>query len=217
MPVEVKICGLSSLATLEGAIRAGAHYVGLVFYPPSPRNVHIAAAERLAEAARGRAKVVALTVDASLGFIENIALRVRPDYFQAHGNEEAARIEAMRQATGIPVIKAIKVREAEDIEAARSYREAAEMILFDAKAPETLAGALPGGNGAAFDWTLLSSNRDRRRFMLSGGLTPGNVAEAIRATAAPIVDVSSGVETSPGIKDLDLIRHFIDAARAAGD
>jgi phosphoribosylanthranilate isomerase len=215
MAVEVKICGLSTPETLEGAIAAGADYVGLVFYPRSPRNLDLTTAARLAKTARGRAKIVTLVVDAPLTLIEDIAEAVRPDYFQAHGNEDAASVAAIHRATGIPVIKAIKVKDAADIEAARAFGEAAEMILFDAKAPEALADALPGGNGAAFDWTLLGKNRDARRFMLSGGLTPANVARAIAATGAPIVDVSSGVEISRGIKDLSLIRSFIEKARGA--
>lgn len=216
MPVEIKICGLSTQETLERAIEAGANYVGLVFYPASPRNVEIASAVRLAQAARGRAKIVALIVDAREESIKDIASKVRPDYFQAHGREDARSVQAITDMTGIPVIKAIKVEDARDIEMARGFGDVADMILFDAKAPQALASALPGGNGMAFDWTLLGKGGAPKRFMLSGGLNPDNVADAIRATGAPIVDVSSGVETAPGIKDLDLILRFIEAARKAG-
>lgn len=216
MPVEVKICGLSTLATLEGAIEAGADYVGLVFYPQSPRNVDVATAAGLAEAARGRAKIVALIVDASQELIRDIAGKVRPDYFQAHGHETPERVEAITEATGVPVIKAIKVEDAADIEIARRFRGLANMILFDAKAPQAFANALPGGNGMAFDWSLLGKDRSPKRFLLSGGLNPDNVAEAIRMTGAPIVDVSSGVEIRPGIKDLGLIWKFIKTARPTG-
>jgi phosphoribosylanthranilate isomerase len=216
MPIEVKICGLSSRATLEGAIEAGADFIGLVFYAPSPRHVDITSAAKLAEAARGRAKIVALIVDAPEDAIKDIARRVKPDYFQAHGHEDAKSVEAIKKNTGVPVIKAIKVEDAPDVELARKYRDAAHMILFDAKAPQALASALPGGNGMSFDWSLLSPNRKPKRFMLSGGLTPANVAQAIEVTGAPIVDVSSGVESSPGIKDLELIRRFIAAARSSG-
>jgi len=216
MPVEVKICGLSTLESLEGAIQAGADYVGLVFYPLSPRNVDIATAAQLAKAARGRAKIVALIVDASKDLISDIAGKVRPDYFQAHGHEDAERVEAITEATGVPVIKAIKVEDAPDLEIARRFRDVAAMILFDAKAPQSFVNALPGGNGMAFDWSLLGRDRSPKRFMLSGGLNLDNVAEAIRVTGAPIVDVSSGVEIGPGIKDLALIRNFIKAARLAG-
>lgn len=215
MPVEVKICGLSTAKTLEGAIIAGADFVGLVFFPASPRHVDLISARDLAEQARGRAKVVALVVDASDQLIQNIADHVRPDYFQAHGHEDPERVRAISHITGIPVIKAIKVLDAPDVLLARDFREAADMILFDAKSPAEIANALPGGNGLAFDWSLLGSERAPRRFMLSGGLTPETVTEAIRATAAPIVDVSSGVESSPGIKDLGKIAAFINAARAA--
>jgi phosphoribosylanthranilate isomerase len=216
MPTEVKICGLSSRATLEGAIEAGADFVGLVFYPPSPRHVDMTTAAKLAEAARGRAKIVALIVDAPEDTIKDIARRVKPDYFQAHGHEDAESVQAIEKNTGVRVIKAIKVEDAADVQLARIYREAAHMILFDAKAPQALANALPGGNGMSFDWSLLSRNRKPKRFMLSGGLSPANVAEAIEATGAPIVDVSSGVESSPGIKDLELVRRFIAAARESG-
>jgi phosphoribosylanthranilate isomerase len=216
MPVEVKICGIKTRETLEGAITAGADYVGLVFFPASPRHVDIATAAQLAEVARGRAKIVALIVDETSSTIEEIARQVKPDYFQAHGNEDAARVSEIALTTGIPVIKAVKVKDVNDVELARAYRDAAQMILFDARAPEALAGALPGGNGMSFDWSLLDRKRHRRAFMLSGGLNPGNVAQAIEATGAPIVDVSSGVENYPGIKDLSLIKSFIEAARRAG-
>jgi phosphoribosylanthranilate isomerase len=216
MPVEVKICGLSTPGTMGAALDAGARYVGLVFYPPSPRNVDIETARLLAGKARGKAKVVALVVDADDEFLARISTIVRPDYFQAHGREDAGRVAAIARTTGVPVIKAIKVENLTDIEAAKSYRDAAAMMLFDAKAPAALAGALPGGNGIAFDWTLLSRDGTPRRFVLSGGLNPVNVRQAIEVTGAPIVDVSSGVESSPGVKDSGLIRKFIEAARAAG-
>jgi phosphoribosylanthranilate isomerase len=214
MPVEVKICGLSTRETVEGAITAGADFVGLVFFPASPRHVEIISARDLAAQARGRAKVVALIVDASDQLIENIARHVKPDYFQAHGHEDQERVKAITHMTGIRVIKAIKVLDARDVAAAGDFRDAADMILFDAKSPADIADALPGGNGRAFDWSLLGSEGAFKRFMLSGGLTPETVARAIKLTAAPIVDVSSGVESSPGIKDLTRITAFIAAARA---
>jgi len=220
LPVEVKICGLSTPETVEGAIAAGADFVGLVFFPASPRHVDLMSARDLAAQARGRAKIVALIVDASDQLIQNIAQHVRPDYFQAHGHEDPERVKAISHLTGIPVIKAIKVFDAPDVAAAGEFREAAEMILFDAKSPTDIADALPGGNGRAFDWSLLGNAGARKRFMLSGGLTPETVTRAIKLTAAPIVDVSSGVEASPGVKDLGRIAAFIAAARAgdpAGD
>jgi phosphoribosylanthranilate isomerase len=215
MSVQVKICGLSRPDMVEAAIEAGAAYVGLVFYEPSPRNVSLEQAESLAGQARGRARIVALTVNASDALLRDIARRVRPDFLQAHGEETPARVREIAELTAIPVIKAVKVKESGDVERARDYAGVAEMILFDASAPDALADALPGGNGIAFDWSLLESSQ-RRRFMLSGGLTVANIADAIRITGAPAVDVSSGVERAPGIKDADLIRKFIEAARSAG-
>lgn len=214
MSVEVKICGLSRPDMLEAALAAGADYIGLVFYEPSPRNVSLEQAEELAAQARGRATVVALTVNASDALLRDIARRVRPDFIQAHGEESPRRVREIKKLTGIAVIKAVKVKEALDIEQARDYASAAAMVLFDAQAPETLADALPGGNGIAFDWSLLD-RAGGPRFMLSGGLTVANIAEAIRITGASVVDVSSGVERAPGIKDAGLIRKFIEAARSA--
>ncbi len=216
MPVEVKICGLSTADALETAIEAGARYVGLVFYPPSSRAINPEAARVLAGRARGRAGIVALVVDADDELLARITAIVRPDYFQAHGREDAGRIAEIARSTGVPVIKAIKVEGRTDIDTAKPYRDVAAMMMFDAKAPATLAGALPGGNGLAFDWTLLSREGTPRRFMLAGGLNPANVGRAIEVTGAPIVDASSGVESSPGVKDAGLIRKFIEAARAAG-
>lgn len=212
MSVNIKICGLSQPDMLEAALEAGAAYVGLVFYEPSPRNVTIAQAQALAEMARGRAAIVALTVDAPDALLTDIAERVRPDFLQAHGSETPGRVREMTELTGLPVIKAIKIREARDVGDARDYAGVAAMILFDARAPDALADALPGGNGIAFDWTLLKGGSGMP-FMLSGGLDCSNIAEAIRVTGAPAVDVSSGVERAPGVKDAALIRKFIETAR----
>ena len=211
---RVKICGLSEPVTMKAALDAGADMVGLVFFAKSPRNVNVEQAAALAKMARGKAGVVALVVDADDKSLELITKRVRPDYFQAHGNETPARVSEIAKLTGIKVIKAIAVREASDVEKASGYEGKAAMILFDAKAPETLKDALPGGNGISFDWNLL--NGVNGKFMLSGGLSPENVAEAIAVTGAPIVDVSSGVEIAPGIKDADLIRKFIEQAKLNG-
>ena len=214
--VQIKICGLSEPAHVRTAVEAGAEYVGFVFYEPSPRNVSIPVAQALATEARGRAKVVALVVDADDALIDEINTGLKPDFFQAHGSETPERIAEIHRRTAVPVIKAIKVRDASDIEAARAYAGIAAMILFDAKAPDTLANALPGGNGIAFDWTLLSADGAPHDFMLSGGLDAGNVAHAIEVTGAPIVDVSSGVESSPGRKDAAAIIKFIEAVRQHG-
>ena len=211
---KVKICGLSEPVTMKAALDAGADMVGLVFFAKSPRNVNVEQAAALAKMAKGKAAVVALVVDADDKLLELITKRVRPDYFQAHGNETPARVSEIARLTGIKVIKAIAVREAADVAKASGYDGKAALILFDAKAPETLKDALPGGNGISFDWNLLSSVQGE--FMLSGGLTPENVAESIRVTGAPILDVSSGVESAPGIKDAGLIRKFIEQAKATG-
>lgn len=216
MPVDVKICGLKDAASVKTALDAGADLVGFVFYQPSPRSLTPDAAAELADLARGRAKIVALVVDPDDSLVGEIAAKVKPDFFQAHGSESPERIAEIARISATPVIKAIKVRAPEDVAAARVYRDVAEMILFDAKAPETLDGALPGGNGIAFDWSLLSPDARPHRFMLSGGLSAKNVRHAIFLTGAPIVDVSSGVEDRPGVKNLDLIRKFIEAAKAAG-
>jgi phosphoribosylanthranilate isomerase len=214
MPVKVKICGLSTEESVDTAIAAGADFVGFVFFARSPRNLSPARAAELASRARGRAKIVALTVDADDAALQDINATLGPDLFQAHGAETPQRIAEMSNFTGKPVMKAIRVKDAADIAAASAYSDAAALILYDAKAPETLGNALPGGNGLAFDWKLLDGET-RPAFMLAGGLTPDNVADAIRMTGAPMVDVSSGVESAPGVKDLGLIRKFIEAAKAA--
>ena len=214
MPVEVKICGLSTPETVDAAIAAGAGFVGFVFYPKSPRHVSLEQATALAARARGRAKIVALTVDADDALLAKINEAVDPDFFQAHGAETPERISAITALTGKPVIKAIRVKDATDVVSAAAFSSVAALILYDAKAPETLGNSLPGGNGLAFDWSLLDGGR-RRAFMLAGGLDAGNVVDAIRVTGAPIVDVSSGVESAPGVKDIGLIRKFIEAAKGA--
>lgn len=215
MAVEVKICGLSTVETLEAALAAGAEFVGLNFYPPSPRCVSLERAAELATLARRRAKIVAVFVDADDDLLSAISRAVTPDYYQAHGKETPERISAIARMTGKPVIKAITVGESADVARVRDYAGKASMILFDAKAPKSLLSALPGGNGIAFDWSLLNGFEQPGKFLLSGGLHPGNVAEAVSTTGAPIVDVSSGVESAPGVKDAGLIRKFIEAAKSA--
>jgi phosphoribosylanthranilate isomerase len=209
----VKICGLSSADTMKVALDAGAEMVGLVFFEKSPRNVAFQDAKDLAAAARGRSRIVALVVDAHDEMLRRVSEVVRPDFIQAHGSEAPQRIAEIKTLTKTSVIKAIKVADAADVAKARSYDSIADLILYDAKAPETLKDALPGGNGLAFDWSLMGENAGL--YILAGGLNPENVADAIRMTGAPIVDVSSGVETVPGIKDAIKIRKFIEAAKAA--
>ena len=207
---QVKICGLSTSETMQAALDFGADMVGLVFYPRSPRNVSPEQAAALAAQARGKAKIVALVVDADDALLKSIVNAVRPNYFQLHGSETPERVGEIATTFSTSIIKAIKVKEAADVAKAKAYKDVADLILFDAKAPEEL---LPGGNGLSFDWNLLKGKGGL--FMLSGGLTPDNVAEAIRLTRAPTVDVSSGVESLPGKKDISLIRKFIEQAKSA--
>ena len=215
MQVKVKICGVKTPEALQAALAARADFVGLNFYPPSPRSLAPDVAAELAELARGRTSIAALIVDADDATIERIVKTVEPDLLQLHGSETPERAAEIVRRWGRPVIKAIKVETAGDAERALDYSGVAQLILFDAKAPKDLAGALPGGNGLAFDWRLIAAVKDRVPFMLSGGLTPENIAAAIAATGATIVDVSSGVETAPGVKSPDLIRRFVAAAHAA--
>jgi phosphoribosylanthranilate isomerase len=212
LSASVKICGLKSLDTLEAAISAGASHFGMVFFARSPRNIGLADAAGLTKAANGRIASIALVVDAADADLADIIRDVAPDMLQLHGKETPERTAEIRKRFGRPVIKAIGVAAPGDPERAAGYEGAADLILFDAKPP---AGSIPGGNGLAFDWRLLASFKHKRPFMLSGGLTPANVAEAIARTEAAIVDVSSGVESAPGIKDTRLIGEFVAAAHGA--
>ena len=210
MTVKVKICGLTTEASLDVALASGADMVGIVFFPPSPRNVTASLAGRLATRARGRAKIVALMVDPSDAAVERTVAAAAPDLLQLHGAETPQRVAEIRRRWG-PVIKAVAVATSDDVASALAYGRAADIILFDARAPAD--STRPGGNGAAFDWrTLMGASAPQ--FALSGGLTPDNVAEAIRVTGATMVDVSTGVERRPGVKDHDLIRRFIHAAKS---
>lgn len=215
MSVEVKICGIKTDSALQAALDGGADYVGLVFHPDSPRNVDLAMARRLAAIARGRAKIVALLVDPDDRLLADVVETVAPDIIQLHGTESPERTAEVAHCYGRPVLKAVKVATAQDAEAADVFQGRAQMILFDAKAPPGQGEALPGGNGIAFDWHALDGVRGKFPFMLAGGLTPDNVAEAIRLTGPAAVDVSSGVETRPGEKDAGLIRRFLQAAKTA--
>lgn len=211
MTTQVKICGLSTEETMLAALDAGADFVGLVFFAKSPRNVSLEKAGQLAALARGRAAIVTLTVDANDALIADIAQQVGPDWLQLHGSETPERIAAIRKLAPARILKAVHAATAADVDEARAYLEVADLLLYDAKpAP---GAVLPGGNGLAFDWTILK--HAPHPFMLAGGLTPENVAEAIRVTGADIVDVSSGVERAPGIKDSIKIAKFIEAAKAA--
>ena len=211
--VAVKICGLKDAPAMHAAIEAGARYLGFNFYAPSPRSVSLDEAVALArEVPVGIAKV-ALTVDADDALLDAITARMPVDILQLHGAETPERVEEIRARSGLPVMKAVGVRDEGDLPALDAFARVADMLLVDAKPPR--GAALPGGNGLAFDWRLIANRRWALPWMLAGGLTPENVAEAIRLTGARQVDVSSGVESAPGLKDAALIRRFIDAAGAA--
>ena len=213
MSIKTKICGIRTPEALDAAIAGGADYIGLVFFAKSPRNISVADAARLAKAARGKAAIVALVVDADDAQLAEIAQHVRPDFLQLHGHESPERVQSIKRRAGASIIKAIAVETAADAGRSQDFAGVADMILFDAKPPKD--AILPGGNGVAFDWRALDSVRGKLDFMLSGGLTPDNVTEAIRATGARAVDVSSGVESAPGVKDAELIRRFLHAVRTA--
>ncbi|MBV9079180.1 MAG: phosphoribosylanthranilate isomerase [Methylobacteriaceae bacterium] len=209
----VKICGVTDPAALAAALTAGADMVGFVSFPPSPRHLALDEAAALAAAARGRARRVLLLVDPSDAELDAAVAAIAPDLLQLHGHETPERLAAVRRRTGLPVAKAVGIAGPDDLAAVAAFRAVADRILLDAKAP---AGATrPGGNGAAFDWTLLRGAELGPGAMLSGGLDPGNVAAAIAATGLRAVDVSSGVESRPGVKDPAKIAAFVAASRAA--
>jgi phosphoribosylanthranilate isomerase len=211
MSLIVKICGLSTRETLDAALRAGADMVGFVFFPPSPRHLDLMLARELGEQAKGRAVKVALTVDADDATLANIVEVLRPDILQLHGKETVARLRDIRQRFGLPVMKAIAVETTADLASLPGYAAVADRILFDARAPGE--ATRPGGLGAVFDWHALENLDLELPFMVSGGLNSENVAQAVRVTRAGGVDVSSGVERAPGIKDVEMIGAFIRAAR----
>ncbi|MDR3493998.1 MAG: phosphoribosylanthranilate isomerase [Ancalomicrobiaceae bacterium] len=213
MALDIKICGLTTEDAVAAALAGGADLIGFVFFPKSPRNVDVALARSLAAPARGRAQIVALTVDASDALISDIARGLEPDLLQVHGAETPERVAEIRARFAIPVMKALKIAGADDLAAISRFEPVVDRLLFDAKPPATLVGALPGGNGISFDWRLIAGLRVSPPTMLSGGLDADNVAEAIRLTGIAGVDVSSGVERRPGDKDPALIARFIAAAR----
>jgi phosphoribosylanthranilate isomerase len=213
MSLLVKICGLSTPETLDAALGAGADMVGFVFFPPSPRHLSLQTARDLGRQAARRAVKVALTVDADDATLANIVETLQPDLLQLHGKESVARLRDIRQKFGLPVMKAIAVETARDLETLPGYAAVAERILFDAHAPKD--ATRPGGLGAVFDWHVLKALDLKLPFMVSGGLTANNVTEAARVSRAGGVDVSSGVERAPGVKDPEMIRNFIRAARAS--
>lgn len=208
--VAAKICGLSTVEAVQAAAAAGARYVGFVFYEPSPRHVSPAQAAGLAGAAPAVEKV-AVMVDPDDDLIADVTAQVGVDLLQLHGSEDPARVATIRQTFGVPVMKAVRVSAQEDLTKAREWEHAADMLLFDAKPPAAAKDALPGGNALRFDWDLLRDRTWACPWMLSGGLTADNVAEAASVSGTRLVDVSSGVESSPGQKDPALIARFLAA------
>lgn len=208
----VKICGITTQGALEAAIRARAAYAGFVFFPPSPRHVTPAQAAPLAERAAGRIARVGLFVDATDAELAEAVRAAALDALQLHGDESPARAAELRARFGLPVWKALPVASAADVDRARAYVGAADLVLFDAKTPK---GALPGGMGLSFDWSLVANWKGPLAWGLAGGLNPQTVGPALALTRAPLVDTSSGVETAPGVKDEDRIAAFCAAVRAA--
>jgi phosphoribosylanthranilate isomerase len=213
MGVGVKVCGINSREAANAALAAGAEFCGLVFHPQSPRRVSFELGRTLAAGMRGRMRVVAVFADAGDAEIAGALAGARPDFIQLHGKESPSRVAHLRQQFGLPVIRAVPVAEAADLEAARRFEELAEFLLFDARTPSE--APRPGGYGAAFDWRLLAGATFRVPWFLSGGLTPANVSEAISVSGARNVDVSSGVEDAPGRKNPEKIVAFVKAAKAA--
>lgn len=215
MATSVKICGLSTAETVEAAIAAGADHLGFTFFPKSPRHLTYENAAALQGHVPSSVVKVALTVDADNETLDAVVAALKPDMLQLHGAETPERLDELKARYGLMLMKAIGIAEPGDPEVSEIYRDSADLLLFDAKPPKSRADALPGGNGLVFDWSLIAGHRPDMPWMLSGGLTPENVAEAIRITGAEAVDVSSGVETAPGRKSPALIEAFIKAAKAA--
>lgn len=207
----IKFCGLTEPAALDAAIRARAEFAGFVFFAPSPRNLSLAAAAALAARAEGRIKRVGLFVDADDATIAEAVAAARLDALQLHGDEPPERAAQLRARHGLPVWKALPVATAQDVARAHAYAGAADLVLFDARTPKD--ALRPGGMGLSFDWSLVAGWKGSLAWGLAGGLTPGNVGEALRLTGAPLVDTSSGVESAPGVKDVDRIAAFAYAAR----
>jgi len=208
---EAKICGIRDAAALDAALNGGAAYVGFVVFPKSPRHVSRDQLAALTARARGRAETVVVTVDADDELLAGLAAYAQPDWIQLHGRESPGRAADAARYAQRGVIKALGIARREDFAQAAAFEAAADMLMFDAKPPE---GGLPGGNALAFDWAMLAGRRFSRPWFLSGGLTAGNVREAITASGAGLVDVSSGVESAPGLKDPTRIAQFLAAARA---
>lgn len=216
MSLDIKICGLRTDEAVAAALDGGASHIGFIFFPKSPRNIDPVDAGRLRQAAKGRAKAVAVTVDADDVTLDGIVAAMQPDMLQLHGDESVARVAEIKARYGLPVMKVFALRERGDLDRITPYIGIADRFLFDAKPPK--GSELPGGNGVSFDWKVLSALDASIDYMLSGGLNAGNIAEALQATNAQGIDISSGVESAPGVKDVSLIRDFfrtVGAARSA--
>ncbi len=215
MPIDVKICGLNTPDSLRAAIDAGAGYIGFMFYPRSPRALTAQQAGALALTVPPGVRLVGVFVDPTDEDIAEVLRAVRLDVIQLHGRETPARVAEVRARTGKPVFKAVAIAGPEDVALAHTYEDTADFLLFDAKPPKAMPLALPGGNGLAFDWNLIAGESWKRGWILSGGLTPENVAGAVEQSGARFVDVSSGVEDRPGVKNPAKIEAFVTAARNA--
>ncbi|MDR6820458.1 phosphoribosylanthranilate isomerase [Neorhizobium sp. 2083] len=214
MKPDIKICGLKTPEAVDRAVARGASHIGFIFFPKSPRNIEPDLAGDLADRVRGRVKIVAVTVNADDEELDDIVSMVRPDILQLHGNESPERVLHVKALYGLPVMKVFSVKEAADLDRIDPYIGVADRFLFDAKAP---AGSeLPGGNGVSFDWSLMASLDEGVDYMLSGGLDKDNAVLALKSTRASGIDLSSGVESAPGIKDLGMIDAFFDAVAGAG-
>ena len=213
MRLDIKICGLKTAEAIDHAVALGATHVGFIFFQKSPRHIEPADAGRLADRVRGRAKIVSVSVDADNDDLDELVSMIRPDILQLHGRESPDRVLTVKAVTGLPVWKALSISEAADLERVDAYDGIANRFLFDAKAPKT--SELPGGNGVSFDWRLLAGLDKSIDYMLSGGLNKDNVGEALRIAPPSGIDVSSGVESSPGVKDLKMMDEFFAAVRAA--
>lgn len=215
MNLDIKICGLKTDAALAAALAGGASHVGFIFFPKSPRNIDAAEAGRLRQAARGKAKAVAVTVNATDEALDEIVAAMRPDMLQFHGAETPQRVAEVKARYKLPVIKALAINDAEDLEHIQPFIGIADCFLFDAKPPKD--ALLPGGNGIAFDWRILAGLDAAIDYMLSGGLNAANIGEALRLANPRGIDISSGVESAPGVKEPALIEQFFRAVATATD
>ncbi|MBO37942.1 MAG: phosphoribosylanthranilate isomerase [Rhodospirillaceae bacterium] len=214
MTVQAKICGINSPIAMKAAIEGGASYIGLVFYPRSPRAVTVTEAAHLAKLVPGTVQKVGLFVNITDDLLNSVLDQLSLDILQLHGKETPERVSEIKDLTGLPVMKAIHIENSADFSEIERYTGVADQILFDAKVPKNMKNALPGGNAISFDWALFGNRPWQKNWMLSGGLTANNVGEAIRISGAQSVDVSSGVETMPGQKDIKMISAFLETVLA---